>query len=408
MTGNSLKNRITAAAAALLIAFGAVGCTDNPSPDVPQTTPAVTSQTPPESLSVSGGESLPDEPAQESEEPFETTAEQETAEQTAEPTAETSQSEPLSQTEPLPESAEPAPAQDEPQPEQTTTIQTTTVTTSATTAKPAAPVVIPEVRTVSSPGTAAVSENGGTVDFSNAAKGYISVNYTGSSDKAKLRLICGDAVNDHTITVGKVEYIPLSLGSGAYTAELYERVDGKMYAEVLSAGFEAEILDPVGMYLYPNKYCDFSRDSNCVRKGAELCAGIDGEVEKIAAVFGWVTENVTYDYALAGSVTANYVPFPDSVLAARTGICFDYASLFAAMTRSQGIPTRMVIGYTGDVYHAWNEVWTEETGWITPELLLGKKGYNRVDATFYSSNQNKDAISDYITNNGNYSAVYYY
>ena len=403
MTGNSIKNRITAAAAAVLIAFGAVGCTDNSTSDIPQTTPAATtSQTPPESISESGVESPTGEPARESEEPFETTAAQETAEQTAEPTSETYESQPP------PESAEPAPPQDEPQPEQTTTVQTTTVTTVATTAKPAAPVVIPEVRTVSSPGTAAVSENGGTVDFSNAEKGYISVSYTGSSDKAKLRLICGDAVNDHTIAVGKVEYIPLSLGSGAYTAELYERVDGKMYAEVLSAGFEAEIPDPVGMYLYPNKYCDFDRNSNCVRKGAELCAGMDGEVEKIAAVFGWVTENVTYDYALAGSVTANYVPFPDSVLAARRGICFDYASLFAAMTRSQGIPTRMVIGYTGDVYHAWNEVWTEETGWITPELLLGKKGYNRVDATFYSSNQNKDAISDYITNNGNYSAVYYY
>lgn len=404
MTGNLLKIRITAAAAALLIAFGAAGCTGNSPSDASRTTPAATtSQTPPESLSESGGESLPDVLTRESEEPSETIPERESAEQTAEPTAETV-------CEPTVESSqsEPAPAQDEPQPEQTTTAQTTTTATAATTAKPAAPVVIPEVKTVSSPGTAAVCENGGTVDYSNAEKGYISVYYTGSSDKAKLRLICGDAVNDHTITVGKAEYIPLSLGSGAYTAELYERVDGKMYAEVLSASFDAQILDPVGMYLYPNKYCDFNRDSDCVRKGAELCAGIDGEVEKIAAVFGWVTENVSYDYALAGSVTANYVPFPDSTLAARTGICFDYAALFAAMTRSQGIPTRIVIGYSKDVYHAWNEVWTEETGWITPELLLGKKGYNRVDATFYSTGADKAAISDYITNNGNYSAVYYY
>ena len=47
------------------------------------------------------------------------------------------------------------------------------------------------------------------------------------------------------------------------------------------------------------------------------------------------------------------------------------------MVRSQGIPARLVVGYAADnIYHAWNEVWTDETGWITPELLLSQKGYN--------------------------------
>ena len=46
------------------------------------------------------------------------------------------------------------------------------------------------------------------------------------------------------------------------------------------------------------------------------------------------------------------------------GICFDYASLTAAMLRSQNIPARLEIGYSGDVYHAWISVYTEETGWI--------------------------------------------
>ena len=79
------------------------------------------------------------------------------------------------------------------------------------------------------------------------------------------------------------------------------------------------------------------------------------------------------------------------------------------MARSQGIPTRLVIGYASpDIYHAWNEVYTEETGWITPELLLAKKGYNLVDSTFYAGAADKSAIAEYISNGGNYSAIYRY
>ena len=132
-------------------------------------------------------------------------------------------------------------------------------------------------------------------------------------------------------------------------------------------------------------------------------------MEKLAAVFTWLTDNVTYDKELAKTVRSGYCPDPDRTLSAKKGICFDYASLLCAMMRAQGVPTRLVVGYAAtDIYHAWNEVYTEETGWITPQLLLKSKGYNIVDATFYASAADKDKISDYISNAGNYSAIYYY
>lgn len=42
----------------------------------------------------------------------------------------------------------------------------------------------------------------------------------------------------------------------------------------------------------------------------------------------------------------------------KSGICYDYASLFAGILRSQGIPAKLVKGYKSDLkeYHAWNEV----------------------------------------------------
>ena len=79
------------------------------------------------------------------------------------------------------------------------------------------------------------------------------------------------------------------------------------------------------------------------------------------------------------------------------------------MARSQGIPARLVIGYAEpEIYHAWNEVYTKETGWITPELLLSQKGYNLVDATFYAGAKDKNSIAEYISDEGNYSSLYRY
>lgn len=60
------------------------------------------------------------------------------------------------------------------------------------------------------------------------------------------------------------------------------------------------------------------------------------------------------------------------------GFCEHYASTFAFLMRSVGIPTRVVVGYQGAEYnrfedymmvyqynaHAWNEVWLEGEGWV--------------------------------------------
>ena len=329
-------------------------------------------------------------PVQSTPEPAQTAEPDESAEESAEPLTE-------SFIEPAAESAE-SPA---------ATTQTSVQTSATTTA--AAPVVIPEVRTVSSPGTEVFTCGSGSIDYSNAAEGYISVTYTGGSDSAKLRMICGKQTYDHDIALGKADYFPLSCGSGSYTLQLYEHAEGKMYSLLIDKTVKLNVASETEMFLLPNHYVKFDKGSAAVAKSAELCAGKSGTVEKLAAVFTWLTDNVTYDKELAKTVRSGYCPDPDRTLAAKKGICFDYASLLCAMMRAQGVPTRLAVGYAAtDIYHAWNEVYTEETGWITPQLLLKSKGYNIVDATFYASAADKDKISDYISNAGNYSAIYYY
>ena len=267
-----------------------------------------------------------------------------------------------------------------------------------------------KVSAVSSPCTLAEKAETAFIDYSNASDGYISAAYSGASARAKLRIVCGGVTCDHDLSVtGEAEYFPLMQGSGDYRIQIFEQYDGKMYMCVLDLSVTLNVSDEVKMYLYPNRYSMFDESSRCVKKSAEVCGGANDDIEKITAVFAFITDNITYDYDFAATVQSGYIPDPDKVLAAGKGICFDYASLFAAMCRSQGIPTRLVIGYAEkDIYHAWNEVYTEETGWITPELLLKNKGYNIVDATFYAGAEDKEYIAAYISDSGNYSSVYRY
>lgn len=291
----------------------------------------------------------------------------------------------------------------------TETVSKNTEISTEMTTVPAAEVIIPEIKTPLASGTDVLTAETAEVDFGNASDGYISAVYKGKSAQAKLRIKCGDLQYDHDLAAdGTREFFPL-MGSGSYTVKIYEQVSGKNYAEILSGSFEASIKNETLTYLYPNKYVNFGNGSNCVKKAAEVCAGAGDDVDRIAAIFEYVADNISYDKELAATVQSGYIPDPDSTLASGKGICFDYASLFAAMCRSQGIPARLVVGYAEpNIYHAWNEVYTEETGWITPELFLKKKGYNIADATFYAGNSDKEKIAAYISDDGNYSAMYRY
>ena len=284
-----------------------------------------------------------------------------------------------------------------------------TTTTAVTTAAKPVEVIIPDVKVPLANGVSVFSEEKAEIDYGNASDGYISVVYSGSSAQAKLRIANGSVQYDHDIsTDGTRDFIPL-MGNGSYSVKVYEQVSGKNFAPVLSGEFDVSLKNENDTYLYPNKYVNYGKGSECVKKAAEVCAGKSGDVEEIAAIFEYISDNISYDKQLAATVQSGYIPNPDKTLASGKGICFDYASLFAAMCRSRSIPARLVIGYADpNIYHAWNEVYTDETGWITPELFLKKKGYNIADATFYSSNSDKKKISDYISNDGNYSAVYRY
>ena len=91
----------------------------------------------------------------------------------------------------------------------------------------------------------------------------------------------------------------------------------------------------------------------------------------------------------------------------KKGICFDYAALMTAMLRSQEIPCKLVVGYAGNVYHAWISVWTAENGWIDGAIFFDGQVWTRMDPTFASSGGRSEEIMNFI-NGGNYTTKYLY
>ena len=105
-------------------------------------------------------------------------------------------------------------------------------------------------------------------------------------------------------------------------------------------------------------------------------------------------------------MTKGYVPVPDDTMNSKRGICFDYASLAAAMLRSQGVPTKIIFGYVApnDLYHAWNMFYTKEKGWITVSFEVRDNTWNRIDLTFSAGG----APDEFVGDGSHYTDVFYY
>ena len=97
----------------------------------------------------------------------------------------------------------------------------------------------------------------------------------------------------------------------------------------------------------------------------------------------------------------------DDTLASGTGICFDYAALMTAMLRSQNIPTKLEVGYSGDTYHAWISTYVDDKGWIDNIIEFDGKSWQLLDPTLAASND-KEAVKEYIGDGSNYIVKYTY
>ena len=288
--------------------------------------------------------------------------------------------------------------------------QTEPTPTASPVEKPTVPdqtAVSPQI-TVEAPGVLVEENDYAKIDYSNQDKGYVMVCYTQDTAaklKAQVKGPSGVAYTYH-LTPKKWAAFPLSDENGSYKITLYRNVSESKYAAVLSKTVDVAMSDPFGPFLRSNQYVDFDAAPKTVAKAAQLTVGITDPLKKVAAIYDFVIHTMIYDRDLAAAVESGYLPVLDSVLEKKSGICFDYAAIMTGMLRSQGVPAKLVVGYSGDVYHAWIHVWTEQSGWINGAIYFDGVSWKRMDPTF-ASGGNED-ILNYIGDGKNYVAKYFY
>lgn len=246
------------------------------------------------------------------------------------------------------------------------------------------------------------------LDVSHADQGYVMARYDGSAAKANLQITGPDGITYKYFITAPGEYVvlPLTAGDGTYTIAGYENIVDNQYASLYKETLEVAMSDEFLPYLYPNQYVNFSADSQAVRTAAEVVARASSDLDAVSDIYHYVIEHVTYDDEKAQTVPAGYLPDVDETLSSGKGICFDYAALTTAMLRSQNIPTRLEIGYSGKIYHAWISVYIEEIGWIDNLIEFTGDAWTRMDPTFASSNENSEKILKYIGDGSNYNLQY--
>jgi len=203
-----------------------------------------------------------------------------------------------------------------------------------------------------------------SIDISHSSDGYFTVNYSEQNPvKMKVEVTYGKTTTYYDYTAGEESSYAFVKGDGIYTIGLYKNVSGTKYKRVAVASVNVILDDPLSPYLVSTKEVAFSEDDAVSKKAAEICDKLSDQVSKIIAIYEYVHDNISYDYEIAADISSGkiklYSPKATEILSSHKGICYDFATLFAAMCRSQGIPCRIVKGYYRNVYHAWNEVYLD-------------------------------------------------
>ena len=264
------------------------------------------------------------------------------------------------------------------------------------------------VRVPAADGTVTYGNARITVDASHTSDGYVMVKYTGNAPRIKVRITKDTQYTYDLNTSGQYETFPLTEGDGNYTIQVFENISGTMYSTALSKSISVTLADQNSPFLYPNQFCDFNAQSKFLETADSLTAELTKPIDKVAAIYNYTVNNISYDYDKAKTVQSGYLPNVDNTLETKKGICFDYASFMCAMLRSQNVPTKLVIGYTGNIYHAWISVYAGEQGWIDNVIYFDGVSWKFMDPTFASSGKDNPTVKEYINNAANYQAKFSY
>lgn len=265
----------------------------------------------------------------------------------------------------------------------------------------------PRVLTPEADGSEVLGGSPLTLDISHLTQGYMTAISDADGTRYNVQLVSPDNITySYFLNAGEQAVIPFTSGDGSYFVTAYEQVDNSQYAALYCETLELTLENEFLPFLYPNQYVNFTPESEASKLALSMLSDTATDLEALEAIYDYVVQNITYDEVKAETVEAGYLPDVDETLATGTGICFDYAALMTAMLRSRDIPCRLVIGYSGDIKHAWIDVYIRSVGWVDQAISFDGDTWTRMDPTFDANSEQSEDIRNYIGNDENYTVQY--
>lgn len=130
----------------------------------------------------------------------------------------------------------------------------------------------------------------------------------------------------------------------------------------------------------------------------KVTEGQSSHLDKARAIYDYVFSTMKYDKSGTGWGHGDVM----YACSAKKGNCTDFHSLFIAMARSQGIPSRFEIGFplpadkhSGEIagYHCWAEFFEPKHGWIPVDISEAWKHPEKKDYFFGAHDANRVQFS---------------
>ncbi len=220
-----------------------------------------------------------------------------------------------------------------------------------------------------------------TGSFTDNKNGTVSFSYN-NTNKERCKVVTrleGGKMYQYDVPQGECEMVfPLTQGNGTYVVYLCKNTAGNKYSVLESVNITLELENDLETFLCSNQIIKWDRQNEAIRKAYALTRDMNGDEDKIEAIYDYMVKNFSYDYDKMENIDkisseSAYVPDIEATYAAKMGICYDISALTAAMLRSVSIPAKVVTGYSSNTvnYHAWNRIY-----------FLRKKDWRTVDITY--------------------------
>jgi hypothetical protein len=223
--------------------------------------------------------------------------------------------------------------------------------------------------------------DGGFISTARANEGIVSAQYAFDSRAKVVKVLItfeGKTRLNYPLRPNVETFFPLQLGSGRYQIAIGEVRNGKQFFPIVVDEIVNRSVDEKVMFTISNPQIDYAVSTEAVPAYQAMC---DGQVynDKVDTVYQDLIQSYDYDYDKAQTVASGYIPVLDTIFGVKKGICYDYSALLAGALRSQGIPTKLVMGYAPDVavYHAWNEIQMADGVWVVVDTTA--------DSTYYKA-----------------------